>query len=50
VAVGLLVDEYAAERDASIRIEGLEDGAEVGLSYARVRGRFNASMAASTDG
>ena len=38
-----------AERVACIRIEGLEDDAEGGLSFAHVRGRFNASRAASTD-
>jgi len=49
VAVGLVVDQHPAERVACIRIEGLEDDAEVGLSFAHVRGRFNASRAASTD-
>jgi hypothetical protein len=49
VTVGLVSDQDSAERGACIRIEGLEDGAEGGFSFAHVRGRFNASRAASTD-
>jgi hypothetical protein len=49
VAVSLVVDQNSAERVACIRMEGLEDDAEGGLSSAYVRGRFNASRAASTD-
>ena len=37
------------EMNDDLRIEGLEDGAEGGLSFAQGRGRFNASRAASTD-
>jgi hypothetical protein len=43
------VDQNSAERVAGKRVEGLEDDAEGGLSFAHVRGRFNASRAASTD-
>ena len=49
VVVGLVVDQNSAERVAGKRVEGLEDDAEGGLSFAHVRGRFNASRAASTD-
>jgi hypothetical protein len=37
------------EMNDDLGIEGLEDDAEGGLSSAYVRGRFNASRAASTD-
>ena len=49
VTVGLVVDQNAAEGVAGEWVEHLEDGAEVSLSFAHVRGRFNASRAASTD-
>ena len=49
VTVGLVVNQDAAEGVAGEWVEHLEDGAEVGLSFAHVRGRFNASRAASTD-
>ena len=50
VSVRLVVDQNAAEGVAGIRVGvSIEDGAEVGLSFAHVRGRFNASKAASTD-
>ena len=38
-----------SEMNDDLGIEGLEDDAEGGLSSAYVRGRFNASRAASTD-
>ena len=49
VTVGLVVNQNAAEGLAAEWVKHLEDGAEVGFSFAHVRGRFNASRAASMD-
>jgi hypothetical protein len=45
----LIADNNPAEGVAGRWVQHLEDGAEVGLSSAHVRGRFNASMAAAMD-
>jgi hypothetical protein len=49
VAVGLIADNDPAEGVAGRWVQHLEDGAEVGRAFDHVRGRFNASRAASMD-
>jgi hypothetical protein len=49
VAVGLVVDQNVAEMIPGRRAESTEEITELGVPVAHVRGRFNASRAASTD-
>jgi hypothetical protein len=42
-------DVHSARVCAGIRVERLENGAEVGVSVAHIRGRFNASRASSVE-
>jgi hypothetical protein len=49
VTVGLVVDQNTAEGVAGEWVEPFEKSAQVGLSFAQVFGRFNASRASSMD-